>query len=248
MRMDLVKTFLKEIYDGKFKDKNNKISKKIECDYRFPITKDWLYKVYVNLGQGFKSIIKDYGLEVSYSFLRNFVRYLEFPIHSNKIANDFLKNRRSQIAKENFKNKTGFFKDGIQASIHHKSQARGIQGYYWNCSMNKYVWLRSSWEFIYAKWLNRHKNIVWDVEFMEYKLSDGTYYRPDFFIFGDNNELIRIVEIKGYWKNRAYKVKLLEKEYGIESIMIDDIRPYTENGINQEISIWKHLRKLKLNE
>lgn len=243
--MDYIKNFILEISNGKFRDGIHKISNKIKDDERFEKTYDWLYDTYVVNGQGFKSIIKDYNLEVGYTFLRNLVTFLEFPKHSNRQANDFLKSRRSKIAKENFKNKTGFFKDGIQESIHHYSTERGIQGYYWNCSLNKYVWLRSSWEFIYAKWLNKQKNVVWDVECKEYLLSDNTHYRPDFFIM-DNDKIIQIVEIKGYWKNRAYKIKMLSDEYDLPVTMIDDIKPYLEYSLNEEITLWKNLRKLKL--
>ena len=246
--MDLVKSFLKDVSKGKYKKGFYKINDLIKSDERFEKTYEWLKEVYLNKGQGFKSIIKDYDLDIGYSFLRRFVEYLGFKIHSNCEANDFLKKRRSDIAKENYKLKNGFFKEGVQEKIHHKSTNRGIQGYYWNVSKQKYVWLRSSWEFIYAKWLNNHKNIIWDVEISEYKLSDNSTYRPDFFIFDNEGDLKKIVEIKGYWKDKEYKVQMLKEEYSLPIVKIDDITPYCEYNINKEINLWKKLRKLGLKQ
>lgn len=246
--MDSIRNFLKDISDGVFKNGLCKINETMKLDERFQKTYDWLYKVYVIDGQGFKSIIKDYNLSVSYSFLRRLIYYLNFQIHSNIIANDFLKNRRSKIAKINYKTKTGFFKEGIQEKIHHTSECRGIQGYYWNASKRKYVWLRSSWEFIYAKWLNSQKNVIWDVEIMQYKLEDNTSYRPDFFIYGEDENIDTIVEVKGYWKDKVYKVDMLRKQYDVNVVLVDDIKPYCENTIKNEISLWKKIRKLELKE
>lgn len=246
--MDSIRNFLKDVSNGVFKNGLCKINESMKHDTRFQKTYDWLYKVYVIEGQGFKSIIKDYELNVTYSFLRRLVCYLKFPIHSNTVANDFLKKRRSKIAKNNYETKTGFFKDGVQENIHHKSECRGIQGYYWNISKNKYVWLRSSWEFIYAKWLNSQPNIIWDVETKQYKLENNTSYRPDFFIYNKDGEIDTIIEVKGYWKDKVYKVDMLRKEYKVNVVLIDDIKPYCKNTIKNEISLWKKLRKLKLKE
>ena len=122
---------------------------------------------------------------------------------------------------------------------------RGIQGYYWNTSKNKYVWLRSSWEYIYAKWLNEHK-IEWDVEVKRYKLGN-TSYLPDFFIY-ENGKLTKIVEIKGYWKNKLYKYDKLKTLLGdsIELVLVTDIKPYTNLPLKKEIETWRLLRKREL--
>lgn len=246
--MDLIKSFLKDVSDGKFRVGNKKFNESVKQDERYEIFYKWLRNKYIKEGRGFKSIIKDYDLNVGFSFLRRFGVFLGFKLHSNKEANFFLKKRRSENARKDFLNKTGFFKNGVQEGIHHKSVKRGIQGYYWNVSKNKYVWLRSSWEFIYAKWLNKQKNIVWDVEIRQYKLSDNTSYRPDFFIYDEEGELKKIVETKGYWKDKLYKVELLRKEYKLPIVVIDNIKPYCENNLNREIKLWKQLRKLELNE
>ena len=246
--MDLIRGFIFDISSGKFKKGLYKINETIKNDERFECTYNWLCEKYVQRGQGIKSIIKDYDLNVGYSFLRRLLTFLGFELHSNVSANNFLRERRSKIAHNNFIMKTGFFGDGVQESIHHKSSQRGIQGYYWNSSLKKYVWLRSSWEFIYAKWLNSQSNIIWDVECEQYELPDNTSYRPDFFIFNKNNEIKKIVEIKGYWKDKSYKVDLLKKTYRLPIVLIDNIQPYCEKTINEEIRLWKLLRKLKLNE
>lgn len=246
--MDSLNDFLTEIANGKFKVGYFKINESIKKDGRFQDLYNWLYEKYVTEGRGLKSMIKDYNLSVGYSFLRRLIVFFGFELHSNKIANNFLKKRRSEIAHLNYVNKIGFFKEGIQEKIHHFSLSRGIQGYYWNGSKNKYVWLRSSWEFIYAKWLNSQNNVVWDVECEQYKLSDNTSYRPDFFIFSNSGEIEKIVEIKGYWKDKSYKVDKLKDEYGLPVILIEDIKPYCEVSLSKEIKTWKVIRKLKLND
>lgn len=58
----------------------------------------------------------------------------------------------------------------------------------------------------------------------------------------------KIVEIKGYWKDKSYKVDLLKDTYNLPIILIDDIQPYCETDIKKEIKLWKCLRKLKLND
>lgn len=243
--MDLIRSFFSDLGDGKFKIGYRKLNDSVKDDYRYQKVYDWLYEKYVVVGMGFKSIIKDFELPICYNMLRQFINFIGFQVHSNTKANDFLKKRRSKIAKDAFVKKTGFFKDGIQENIHAKRITRGIQGYYWNSSKEKYVWLRSSWEFIYAKWLNSHKNIIWDVEAEQYNLGN-TSYRPDFFIYDSNGNVTSIVEVKGYWKNRLYKVSLLKEQINVPITVVDDIRPYCQNNINEEIRLWKTIRKLKL--
>ena len=244
--MDLIRSFLKDVSNGKFKVRYVKFSDEIKQDERFDKVYSWLHDVYVKRGMGIKSIIKDYDLPVGYSFLRHLIIFLGFELHSNCVANSFLKERRAKIAKDHFINKTGFFRDGIQSSVHHNSTKRGIQGYYWNSSKQKYVWLRSSWEFIYAKWLNAQQNIIWDVECQQYNLGI-TSYRPDFFIYNDENILTSIVEVKGFWKNRLYKVEMLQEKTNLPIIVIDNITPYCSKSLNEEITLWKKIRKLELN-
>lgn len=66
---------------------------------------------------------------------------------------------------------------------------RGYSGFYNN------IYLRSSLEFAFAYYLD-YKNIKWKYEEFTYKLKDRQY-KPDFFIYDNNDNLIEIIEIKG---------------------------------------------------
>lgn len=92
---------------------------------------------------------------------------------------------------------------------------RGYSGYYKN------VYLRSSLEFAYAYYLD-YKNIKWKYEYATYKL-DGEQYKPDFFIFDDNDNLVRIVEIKAKEnkKDGLNKINKFKKLYNVPIVLID---------------------------
>jgi len=122
----------------------------------------------------------------------------------------------------------------------HKSSSRGIQGYYTKKDGTR-VWLRSSWEYIYAKWLDNN-GIKWSYEKKQYMLSDGTSYRPDFNILNDDGSLNHIVEIKGYYKNRVYKVDMMKNDYPhIKIDVITDIKQYIDKSYKMEMKEWKNI-------
>jgi predicted nuclease of restriction endonuclease-like RecB superfamily len=110
--------------------------------------------------------------------------------------------------------------------------------------------LRSSWEYGYAKFLNDNR-IEWDVEARSYLLSDGRYYRPDFFIY-ENNNLSKIVEIKSRWSNgsleRIDKFEMFKKEYGdISAELISDELFLLINRKQKDIiNEWKKVRLMEL--
>ncbi len=80
----------------------------------------------------------------------------------------------------------------------------------------KGYWLRSTWEFEVAKYLDSN-SIKWDYEVTHYKLKGNRTYRPDFFIYDDNNEFKKIIEVKGYWyKNNKEKLEEFLETYEIE--------------------------------
>jgi hypothetical protein len=89
-----------------------------------------------------------------------------------------------------------------------RGMVRGYSGYY------NGIYLRSSLEFAYAYYLDYH-NIVWEYEKTTYSLQDFSY-KPDFFIM-DNNEVIKIVEVKGEGNSKLGQEKLeaFQKEYNI---------------------------------
>jgi hypothetical protein len=251
--MDLLKQFLNDIYRKKFSVRDGKknyiFTYKIKEHKCYDNLKQFIIEEYVTKGYGIKSLIKDFDLPITYSSLRNLLKFMQINLHEANNANDFLKKRRSNNLKQQQKENRGW--NSIERQNENKiknSVKRGISGYYWNSSKNKYVWLRSSWEFIYAKWLNKN-NIEWEIEFQSYVFkteNDNYRYKPDFFIFKED-KLVSIVEIKGYWKNKVYKFnKLKEFLPNIDVVLITDINPYLEQNINKEIELWKQLRKLKL--
>ncbi len=72
----------------------------------------------------------------------------------------------------------------------------------------KNIWLRSSYEIAYAKWLDKNQ-IKWTYEPIAFNLGNNTY-RPDFYL-PQTNEYI---EIKGFWRLKAKeKYTLFKKLY-----------------------------------
>jgi hypothetical protein len=72
----------------------------------------------------------------------------------------------------------------------------------------KDICFRSSWEAIYAKYLDKN-NIKWLYETKVFDL-ENTTYRPDFYL----PETDEYIEIKGYWyKTSLIKFKLFKKLY-----------------------------------
>lgn len=94
-----------------------------------------------------------------------------------------------------------------------------IRGCYDNRPLPKHSWgevhnykgyrMRSSWEFEYAKLLDRN-NITWEYESKKFKLSDGRIYHPDFYLIDED----KYIEIKGFWTSKAKeKFKKFKNEY-----------------------------------
>jgi hypothetical protein len=82
----------------------------------------------------------------------------------------------------------------------------------------KNYYLRSSYEYIYCRVLEAQDK-KFEIEKYTYTLSDGTTYKPDFFILNDNNEIISIDEIKSENKTRIEeakrKIELLKRQLNI---------------------------------
>jgi hypothetical protein len=81
---------------------------------------------------------------------------------------------------------------------------RGYAGFY------KGFYLRSSYEYAYAIYLDYHK-INWSYETISYDIGYKTY-KPDFFIYDESGSLLKIVEIKSRNINSKISArKALEK-------------------------------------
>lgn len=205
-----------------------------------------LFNYYVTQGIGLKYISK-YILdkEISYTSLRLLFKLLGIEIRKGRnISTEFTSKLRSEKALDEKKRGVGFF-DREKRTRNYGYTERGIQGFYFNESLKKYVWLRSSYEYIFAKWLDK-TNHIWDVEVKNFFLENpGEYYRPDFFVYNNEKKLEKIIEIKGeYWKQREYKADLLNEQIKIPVVLITDIKKYisSESNLNKERKKWKKER------
>jgi hypothetical protein len=162
---------------------------------------------------------------------------------SNQSLNLF----RKEKAKKEYDNGSGWFKQEIRKNLKIKnSNGRGVQGYYYNKSLNKWVWLRSSFEYIFAEYLTEN-GMVWDFEVETYCLPNGKKYTPDFFIYDEKNNLKAIVEIKGYLTINSYKTEELKSIINAEISLINNISLYKLKNIDY-LKQWKKLRVLELPE
>jgi len=252
--MEKILSFFNDVRLKKFKTRNGGSiyhdKNKILSDDRFNLVKIFIEENYYVNGMGIKSIIKKYNLSISYSVLRFYlINFFNIKIRDNKEVTDYLRNSRRDKAIYEKNNNIGFFDKILQDNIKIKNSIiRGIQGYYFNVSLNKYVWLRSSWEYIFAKWLDRN-NYKWDVEIKTFDISNNKKYRPDFFILDENDNILKIIEVKGYWKNKIYKfieLKNLLNKSGIEFILVEEIKSYSFDGFKNDLNEWKKCRILDI--
>lgn len=198
-------------------------------------------------GYGYKAIAK--LLEVSPIILRAVIqRYLDVEYRKGVFCTDRLKLIRSENAKRRDKNPFCNWPEKYPDMHINKKPGRstGIQGYYKSIS-GKYHWLRSTWEYIYAKWLDGQPHLSWCTEKEQFVLSNGEKYRPDFFIINKNTNEEHMVEIKGtfYAYNRSEKPKLL-KEQGYNITIVEDVAPYIKTTYKEELKKWKTERLLKV--
>lgn len=79
-------------------------------------------------------------------------------------------------------------------------------------SFYKDIRMDSSWEVKTAKYLDE-QNIHWIYGEKGFKLSDGRYYYPDFFIYEDD-KFVKLVEVKGYFREQnRLKYELFKRDY-----------------------------------
>jgi Phage endonuclease I len=213
------------------------LSKRKEWAINNPLSEDCLnyLKLLYKDGYGLKVLAREIG--TSYSILRNlFQEYWEIPINmGTDISYERTKQFRSKKAKEDPNNP---FKNWLSTQKRTKTN-HGVQGYY----INKYgdkLWLRSTYEYIYCKWLDKN-DILYKYEDVTFSLKNGEKYRPDF-ILPDGT----IIEVKGnFYTNRRYKADMLKEQYpDIKIIVVDNIDQYTEKGYGEELKEWKQNRLL----
>lgn len=161
-----------------------------------------------------------------------------------KLAYDYFKKfGRKEKAIYESKNKIGFNSPDIVRDLN-SNLKNGVGGRYKNNSTNEVVYLRSTYEWIFAKWLDRTKQ-NWKVEEKVYILEDGRAYRPDFFIYDNEWNLIKIVEVKGYHSNNFDKSSLLNEMIEIPVCMVTNIKPFLEENTTyeRELTKWRKLNE-----
>lgn len=208
------------------------------------LLKDNLQKLYYDNGIGYKLLSSMLG-NVSYTQLRTI--FLKVGVKGRvgtQCVTEGLKKVRSERARKSnpWKDWTG---NPSLSQMHSKSK-RYLGGWYLNRKSEKYVWLRSSWEFAYAMYLDEQEK-YWDVEARSYLLSDGRYYRPDFFIY-ENDCLSEVIEIKSTWSNgamnRIEKFETFKREYPLITARIigDELFELIGKTPSQNLLEWKKLR------
>jgi len=182
-------------------------------------------------GYGMKILSREIG--ISYTNFRTiFLKYLGLKCRTgtNVITKKLREFRKEKAAKE------GYFKNW-PTTMPFLLQSRGLQGWYESKQHGKKIWLRSSWEFIYCRWLEE-QGILYDYELRSFKLKSGKSYRPDFFL--QNNT---IIEIKApryndrKWKYEAFKEEF--PEYNL--VVITDVKPYCKRSYVTDIKEWKKI-------
>lgn len=196
-------------------------------------------KDYYAAGNGFKIIAKELGL--SYTKTRRLL-LVWLGIDARKgmsVVTDALRRRRSENVRGE---KSPFFNWVEKYPERAKTQTKSLQGWYERKDGSK-VWLRSCLEYIYAKWLDSN-DLVWNTEVKTFK-GQGETYRPDFFIYGNDGKLVRVVEIKGnYFDNidkRSEKATRICELHGVKLEIVRDITPYIKVGsyYHKELKEWK---------
>ena len=218
-------------------DKNHKDSFRLISNLNY---------LYHDCGIGFKLLSFELG-NVSYTRLRTIFQTLGISKRNGKsCVTDNLKKIRSERAKKSnpWSDWTSKHPTKDKVNRHH------LGGWYFNKSAGKHVWLRSSWEYGYAKWLDS-QGLSWDVEVRSYLLSDGRYYKPDFFIF-TNDCLDHIVEIKARWFNgsleRIDKFEQFGREYSNikTKLLTDELFDLIGKSQSEVLDEWKMNRILEL--
>lgn len=208
--------------------------------------KNEINEYYFKRGWGLKILARNV-LGVTYTICRSICVHLNIEFRKGfDVSTDATREFRRAKAKDETTNKTGWASQTIERKT--DKPTRGIQGYYFNVSINDYVWLRSSWEYVFAKFLNRI-GANWKTEVSTFNLSNGCSYRPDFFIYDSEWNLKKIIEVKGYWDDKAYKLELLmnDSSSDVEFVLVRDIQQYvsSDTTLKKEIATWKEIRKSK---
>ena len=249
------KNLIKQVYFTEIKNrrinrfgKEEILYKKIDNQNLKDELKQILKKYYED-GYGYKLLVKKINLEgFTYTRCRKILKDLGINVRKgNNVITEHLRIVRRENAKV-----AGTFKNWpVLKPELIKNNKRFIGGYYYNKSKSKYVYLRSSWEYAYAKWLDDTQQI-WDIELKQFKINNDLLYLPDFFIY-DGDKIKKIVEIKSsFYYTSAERMKkyyvfkeLYSKDFQIELInkLEDILKLGNYSSKNQLARCWKKIRK-----
>jgi hypothetical protein len=170
-------------------------------------------------------------LSESYWILRKSETIENAIINKNLYIEDF---KKSSYSKSNRKD--------VQFKTNKINNSRGYSG--WITIYDKDFYVRSSFEFIFLKYLIEVDGVkAEDVKYeSEIYIINGSSYKPDFFIF-DGYRLIKIYEIKGDKKyrlsDRNLEIQKFFDSKGISYELIDDFKQYKTPSIEKDLEEWK---------
>lgn len=135
---------------------------------------------------------------------KNDAKTLKKILHTKRLGKK-LSTKTKKLISQNLKGKTGGYRVG---------GGRG-KGCWYDSPIAGKVYLDSSWELAYVKWLDE-KGVLWKrnrIKFPYYFEGKQRHYIPDFYLLGDN----KYIEIKGYktdkdeakWSSFPYKLDVL---------------------------------------
>ena len=240
----LYNIYLKNVV--KSKKRNNKVYFCYSVDTqnsKIDVLKNNLSFLYFDVGCGFKLLCKIFDNKISYTNIRSLFKKLD--IESRKglqVITDSLKQIRSQNAKDS-NNWSDWTKNHQTLDSKNKHHLCG-----WYESKQGFdVYLRSSWEYAYAVYLDKNDK-KWKYEEKSFLLSDKRIYRPDFFIYDAAGRLEKIVEIKSKWFNgsleRIDKFLQFSKEYSQykTELITDNLFDLIDTDIKTVLKEWKSIR------
>lgn len=247
-RIKYVKEQLEKYYYANSKGRFPSKGYEFTDGYDTSCLKESLSYLYHDHGLGYKMIVKTLNIDkCSYSSLRTLFAKLEI---EGRKGNNIVTKKLKKMRSENVQGIKNPWHDWTKNKPEMNSNSkRYLGGWYFNKSKRKDVYLRSSWEYAFANWLDTN-NFDWDVEVCNYLLSDGRYYRPDFFIY-KNNKLVEVIEIKAKYLDpehlRIDKYNMFTQEYQVDSKILykDDIFGKLNISYQKNIKEWKEIRRIK---
>lgn len=199
---------------------------------------NYIIDLYYNKQYGLKLLAR--ALDLTYSRVRTLlINYLCFDIRKGRsIVTENVKKFRSDRVK-------GQSNPWAHNIPNHDYSKKSLHGYY-RKKDGSLIWLRSSWEYIYAKWLEKN-DILFEVEEKRFILTDDISYTPDFFIYDNKHKLQYITEIKGFKRELSMqKIEMFRNKYPeIKLIVIDNMSNYCAN-YRLEVKIWRQERILNI--